>query len=163
MSIFLPILLAAVLAGLVLAYFYHEHVEERRLKLRVRKMFASQFFEELLPLLCNAKYHSVEQVSVDKAGVVVRYLNPSSPESVFLMKSRGFRNLTGEQLEALRTLLEQCLPKLADSKRYRVYRKPVYLLNGDLEYVYEYIITNDSKARLSRSSYYDGSLEAPLG
>ena len=155
MQTLLPILLPALLAGMVALYYYREHVHERKLALRVRKLFASQLFEDMLPLLCSAKYNPVESLFVDKAGVSVRYLHSQHPENCFCLNQRGYDNLSTEKLEALRVLLEQCLPKLADHKLYGVFRKPTVCLNGTIEYAFEYTMTHSYKTSLSRSAYYN--------
>ena len=64
-----------------------------------------------------------------------------------------------EQQEALRAVLEECLPKIRDSQLYHLSRQRVRLLNGQVEYVYRYTISNAYKARLSRAPYYDGTLQ----
>ena len=159
MQIVAPIVLAALLAGAVIWYFYREHVHEKKLRIRVRKLYASQLFMDMTPMLQAARHHSIEQLVVDKTGVVIRYLQVSSTEAVFLVRPNGYAYLTVEQQEAMRALLEECLPKLADSARYHVGRKRIHLLNGDVEYAYRYTITNAYKAKLCRAPYYDGTLQ----
>ena len=159
MQTVLPVLLAALLAGVVVAYFYQEHIREKRLQLRVQKLYASQLFEDMIPMLSAARHHSIEQLIVDKTGVVIRYLHADSAETAFLMRPNGYAYLTVEQQEAMRAMLEECLPKLCDSSHYRVSRRRIRLLNGDIEFAYQYTITNAYKARLSRAAYYDGSLQ----
>ena len=159
MQIVLPVLLAAMLAGLVVAYFYQEHIREKKLKLRVQKLYASQLFEDMIPMLRFARHHAIEQLSVDKTGVVLRYLHSEGAETAFLMRPNGYAYLTVEQQEAMRSVLEECLPKLRDKEKYHVIRKRITLLNGTTEYTYQYTISNDYKARLTRAPYYDGSLQ----
>jgi len=158
-QIVLPVLLAAMLAGLVVAYFYQEHIREKKLKLRVQKLYASQLFEDMIPMLRFARHHAIEQLSVDKTGVVLRYLHSEGAETAFLMRPNGYAYLTVEQQEAMRSVLEECLPKLRDKEKYHVIRKRITLLNGTTEYTYQYTISNDYKARLTRAPYYDGSLQ----
>jgi len=160
MQTVLPILLAAVLAGAVVLYFYQEHVREKKLQLRVKKLYASQLFMDMIPTLKVARHAPVEQLAVDKTGIVIRYLHSEGAETAFLMRPNGYAYLTPDQQEAMRTVLEECLPKLADSARYHVLRKRVRLLNGDIEFTYQYTITNAYKAKLSRAQYYDGSLQS---
>ena len=156
---FLPVLLAALLAGLVVAYFYHEHIREKKLQLRVRKLYASQLFEDMIPMLKFARRHTIEQLSVDKTGVVLRYLHSEGAESAFLMRVNGYAYLTVDQQEAMRSVLEECLPKLRDADKYHVIRKRVVLLNGCTEYTYQYTISNEYKSLLARAPYYDGTLQ----
>ena len=111
----LPIVLTALLAGVVVIYFYQEHVREKKLQIRVKKLYASQLFEDMIPMLRAVKHHSVEQLMLDKKGVSVRYLHADSPETAFLMRPNGYDYLTPEQQEAMRVMLEECLPKLTDS------------------------------------------------
>ena len=162
MQTVLCILLAGTLAGMVVLYFYREHIRERKLQLRVRKLYASQLFMDMIPMLQIARHSQIEQVTVDKTGVVIRYLHSGSAESAFLMRPNGYAYLTPDQQEAMRSVLEECLPKLEDASRYHVLRKRIRLLNGDLEYAYQYTITIPYKARLCRAPYYDGSLQRQL-
>ena len=155
----LPVLLAALFAGLVVAYFYREHIREKKLQLRVQKLYASQLFEDMMPMLRFARHHAVEQMSVDKTGVVLRYLNHSGSEVAFLMRPNGYAYLTVEQQEAMRSVLEECLPKLRDTSKYHVIRKRVVLLNGCTEYTYQYAMTNRYKSLLTRAPYYNGSMQ----
>ena len=159
MQTLLAIVLAAFLASAVVVYFYQENVREKKLQLRVKKLYASQLFEDMIPMLQAARHHSVEQLVVDKTGVVIRYLQADSPETAFLMRPNGYTYLTPDQQEAMRAMLEDCLPKLCDSAKYHVIRRRIRLLNGDLEYAYQYTITNAYKAKLCRAPYYDGSLQ----
>lgn len=159
MQTVLPVLLAALLAGVVVAYFYHEHIREKRLQLRVQKLYASQLFEDMIPMLQFARRNAIEQLAVDKTGVVLRYLHSEGAETAFLMRPNGYAYLTVEQQEAMRSVLEECLPKLRDVEKYHVTRKRVVLLNGSVEYTYQYTIDNAYKAQLNRAPYYDGTLQ----
>jgi len=156
---FLPVLLAALFAGVVVVYFYQEHIREKKLQLRVQKLYASQLFEDMMPMLRFARHHAIEQLSVDKTGVVLRYLHSDGAETAFLMRANGYAYLTVEQQEAMRSVLEECLPKLRDSDKYHVIRKRVVLLNGSTEYTYQYAMSNSYKSLLTRAPYYDGTLQ----
>ena len=158
MQTMVPVLLAACLAASVIVYFWQEHLHEKKLRLRVQKLYASQLFEDMIPMLRFAKRHAVEQLVVDKTGVVIRYLHAEGADSAFLMRPNGYTYLTPEQQEAMRTMLEERLPGLREASRYHVHRRRIVLLNGEVEYVYQYTMTNACKARLCRSTYYDGSL-----
>ena len=138
---------------------YREHRNTKKLRLRVQKLYASQLFEDMMPMLKAARRHSVERVTVDKTGVVLRYFQPRSMETAFLMRPSGYAYLTPEQQEAMRVVLEECLPSLRDQQKYRLSRRRVRLLNGDIEYVYHYTISNAYKAELSRAAYYDPALQ----
>jgi len=155
----LPVLLAALLAGVVVAYFYREHVREKHLQLRVQKLYASQLFEDMIPMLQFARHHTIEQLVVDKTGVVLRYLHAEGAETAFLMRPNGYAYLTVEQQEAMRSVLEECLPKLRETEKYHVMRRRIVLLNGSVEYAYQYTIDNEYKAQLNRAPYYDGTLQ----
>lgn len=160
MPIGLLVALPVVLAGFVALAVFKERQQKKRLRLRVQKLYASRLFEELLPLLKLAKKRRLEQVTVDKTGLVLRHLFSEGGETAFLMKPHGYRYLTPEQQEAMRVMLEECLPKLQDSSLYHLSRKRIRLLNGDIEYAYRYTITNAYKASLARAPYYDGSMQA---
>ncbi len=159
MQSILPLLLSAMFAGIVVIYFYQEHIREKKLQLRVQKLYASQLFEDMMPMLRFARHHSIETLSVDKTGVVLRYLNSGSAETAFLMRANGYAYLSVEQQEAMRSVLEECLPKLRDTAKYHVIRKRVTLLNGSIEYTYQYTISNSYKSLLTRAPYYDGTLQ----
>ena len=158
MQIVLPIAFAALLACAVIIYFYRDHKREKKLRLRVQKLYASQLFEDMIPLVTLARHYPLEKLAVDKTGVVLRCMNADSHEEGFLMRPNGYAYLTPEQQEAMRTVLEECIPKLQDPAQYHVTRKRKVLLNGDIEYVYQYTISNEYKARLARAAYYDGRL-----
>lgn len=160
MPIMLVLCLSLGLAGVLLAIFLRERRQQKRLRLRVQKLYASRLFEELLPLLKVAKKRRLEQVTVDKTGLVLRHLFSEGGETAFLMRPHGYRYLTPEQQEAMRVMLEECLPKLHDSSLYHLSRRRIRLLNGDIEYSYRYTITNAYKASLARAPYYDGSMQA---
>ena len=132
------------------------------LQLHVRKMYASPMFEDMMPMLALAKRHSLEQVRVDKTGVMFRLLHPAGNEMVFFMRSHGYPYLTEERQEAMRVLLEECIPKLAERDKYEVMRRRNRLINGDVEYEYSYTMRNAYKNKLVRAQYYDGTLEARL-
>lgn len=155
----LPVLTVAMLVGLAIAFTVRDRRQQKRLRLRVQKLYASQLFEDMLPLLQACRKRQLEQVIVDKTGVVMRYLHFTGSESAFLMRPNGYRYLSPGQQEALRSVLEDCLPKLRDSQLYHLSRQHIRLLNGQVEYAYRYTITNAYKARLSRAPYYDGTLQ----
>ncbi len=152
----LALLLALFLAGAVIVYFCQEHMREKKLQLRVKKLYASQLFEDMIPMLRIARHRSVEKIEVDKTGIVIRYLAAESAESAFLMRPNGYAYLTPDQQEAVRVMLEECIDHLADTGKYHVTRKRIRLLNGDLEYAYHYVITNTYKSLLCRAPYYQG-------
>lgn len=156
----LPLLLVVVLTGSVVALLVQDHLRARHLRLRVKKLYASQLFEELLPMLKTAKKRHIEQLMIDKTGLAIRYFQPAGAEAAFLMRVHGYAYLTPEQQEALRMVLEECLPSLRDGRRYCLSRRRIRLVNGDTEFVYRYTIANPYKAMLVRAPYYDGSLQA---
>ena len=151
--------LAAFCVVAVAASLYREHRNAKKLRLRVQKLYASQLFEDMMPMLRAARHHSVERVTVDKTGVALKYFQPHSMETAFLMRPNGYAYLTPEQQEAMRVILEQCLPALQDQQKYRLIRRRVRLVNGEVEYVYSYTICNAYKATLCRAPYYDGTLQ----
>ena len=59
----------------------------------------------------------------------------------------------------MRTLLEECLPKLTDIKRYRPSCKRVRLVNGDVEREFHYTMQNSYKTMLSRAPYYNTAFQ----
>ena len=156
---FLPVLFVLFLLLYCLIALFREGQRGRRHKLRVKKLYSSPVFEEMLPMLRGAKNRPLEQVTIDKTGVLFTYMTPVGSHSAFLMKSHGFSYLTLEQQEAMRTLLEECLPKLKDIKRYRPSCRRVRLVNGDVEYEFRYIMQNSYKAMLARAPYYDAALQ----
>lgn len=159
---FLPVLFVILLLFYCFFTLFQEGQRSRRHKLRVQKLYASPIFQEMLPVLTMAKKRPLEQVTIDKTGVRFAYMTPVGSWDVFDMKENGFAYLTFEQQEAMRTLLEECLPKLADIKRYRSSSRRVRLVNGDVEYEFRYVMQNSYKAMLARAPYYDSSLQTRL-
>lgn len=160
MQLFMAALAVVGLTGCAAYLIIRESRQQKRLRLRVQKLYASQLFEDMLPLLQRSRKLAIEQLIVDKTGVVIRYLHLASDEAAFLMKPNGYRYLAPEQQEAMRAVLEECLPKLRDPDRYHVSRQRIRLLNGQIEYAYRYTIVNAYKARLVRAPYYDGTLQS---
>lgn len=158
LKLVLPIVLAAALAAMVLFYFYRDSIREKKLRLRVQKLCASQLFEDMTPMLRFARRHAIQRLTVDKTGVILCFL-ANNQETAFLMRPNGYNYLSPEQQEAMRAVLEECIPNLRDNRKYRFGRKRITLLNGDVEYAYQYTIANSYKAKLSRAAYYDGTLE----
>ena len=99
----LPVLTVAMLVGLAIAFTVRDRRQQKRLRLRVQKLYASQLFEDMLPLLQACRKRQLEQVIVDKTGVVMRYLHFAGSESAFLMRPNGYRYLSPGQQEALRS------------------------------------------------------------
>ena len=112
----LPVLAVAVLVGAAIALLVRDRRQQQRLRLRIKKLYASQLFEDMLPLLQACRKRPLEQLIVDKTGVVMRYLHFAGGESAFLMRPNGYRYLSPDQQEALRAVLEECLPKIRDSQ-----------------------------------------------
>ena len=106
-------------------------------------------------MLEHARKRHLEQVRVDKTGVLITYLFPAGSNSAFLMKPHGYAYLTEEQQDAMRTLLEECLPKLRQRGCYRLLRRTYHLVNGQVEYSYRYVMQNHYKASLVRAPYYE--------
>lgn len=158
----LPIALALALFVITIVGAMRERDSNRRHQLRVRKLYASPVFDNLSPILKAAKKRHVEQVIIDKTGVVLCFLSPVGSNTAFLMKEYGFQYLSVEQQEAMRTVLEECLPQLRDHKLYHLNRQRIVLLNGDVEYVSRYIMQNSYKVRLIRAPYYDATLKTRM-
>ena len=91
MQTVLPVLAVAVLVGFAIAFMVRDRQQQKRLRLRVQKLYASQLFEDMLPLLQACRKRSLEQLIVDKTGVVMRYLHFAGSESAFLMRPNGYR------------------------------------------------------------------------
>lgn len=138
-------------------FLWQDRKRIRMLKLRVKKMHASPLFAELMPLLKHAQNRPIEQLSVDKTGVWVRFMQPAGNEMRFSVRERGFHYLSPEKQEALVILLEQFLPRITDSHRYTLRKRRTLLLNGHFETYYQYTILNAYKTSLVRAPYYDGS------
>lgn len=136
------------------AFLIYETRQNRRHELRVRKLYASPVMDELQHELRFAKKHAVELARVDKTGVYLRFLSPGYGEYRYRMRDHGFANLTPEQQNALRTVLEEQLPHFDEKDYYRLSRKNVYLPNGKTEHVYSYTMTNRYKEKLTRAPQY---------
>jgi hypothetical protein len=148
----------AFLGIVAVTYFlWLDHKKSRMLRLRVKKLHASPMFAELSPMLKNAQNRPIEQLTVDKTGVVIRFMQPVGSEMRFSLRDRGFGYLSEEKQEALVILLEEFLPRVVDSHRYAFKKKRTLLLNGHFEFYYQYTILNSYKTSLVRAPYYDGS------
>lgn len=151
------LVMSALGVGAVLYFLWLDRKKSRMLRLRVKKMHASPLFTELAPLLKNAQSRPIEQLTVDKTGVYIRFMQPAGSELRFPLREKGFGSLSPERLEALVLLLEEFLPKVRDTHRYAFRRKRNLLLNGHFEIYYQYTILNAYKTSLVRAPYYDGS------
>lgn len=151
----IPMLLITIAAIVCIGMlFWTDRQKARKLQMRVNKLYASSMFTELGPLLKRAQKYPVEQLIVDKRGVILRYLYPAGQEMHFSLRERGYDPLSPEKQEALLVLMEQFLPKLADTGRYALRKKHTVLLNGSKESYYTYTIRNEYKASLSRAPQY---------
>ena len=163
MSDSIPYLLIAFIGISVVIYLMiADRKRMRLLRLRVKKLHASPMFEAMRPMLERARRYSIESVTIEKTGFVLRFLFPYGYEARFDMADYGYPNLTLEKQEALLVLLEEFVPKLTthDCYSFRATRKK--LLDGHVEYQYKYIIQIDYKNMLTRAPYYDGSLQSQL-
>lgn len=150
----------AVIGIALVGYFiWLDQSNLRMLKLRVKKMHASPMFAELAPMLKTAQNRPIEELTVDKTGVLIRFMHPAGSEMHFSMRGHGYHYLSPERQEALLILLEQFLPKITDSNRYALKKKHNRLLNGQRETYYQYTMLNHYKATLVRAPYYDGSFQ----
>ena len=144
-------ILLLVLAGTCL---WREHVRAEKLRLLAIKMHASPMFAQLSPMLKNAQSRPIEQLWVDKTGVIVRYIYPAGSETRFILRDHGYAPLSEEKQRALLTLLEEFLPLIADSHRYALKKKRFLLINGRFETYYHYNIHHAYKATLMRAPQY---------
>lgn len=131
----------------------------RMLRLRVKKLHASAMFAEMTPLLKNAQKRPIEQLIVDKTGIIIRYLEPAGSEAHFLLREHGYPYFSIKKQETLIILLEEFLPKIADTHRYSFRKKRTRLINKQVEIHYQYTIHSRYKTSLVRAPYYDGSLQ----
>ena len=139
-----------LIAGL---YCIRQHRRHRKhLRLLVRKMYASRMFEQMTPFLKAAALFNLEEVTVDKTGVTLRYMNIRDGKRSFLMHDHHFDYLKPREQEAMRSVLETCLPNLSDKHCYRLTRRTVRLVNGQKEHVYRYTISHNYKAAVNRSN-----------
>ena len=108
-----PVILEVILGILLLVYLVAALVREirrlQRQRMRVRKLYASPVFQDMLPMLEHARKRHLEQVRVDKTGVLITYLFPAGSNSAFLMKPHGYAYLTEEQQDAMRTQASKVL------------------------------------------------------
>lgn len=156
------ILAATIFLIILLVQLIKQYRYTRMVQLRMRKLYASPVYEALRPMLKAARHRQLERISIDKTGVLFQYMIPSGSRSAFLMKNYGFAYLTPEQQDAMRALLEQCLPNLGDRTCYQLNKKKHRLVNGDVEYSYSYVMANSYKITLTRANYYDPELTARL-
>ena len=132
----------------------------RKLRMLALKMHASPLFAQLSPLLKNAQYRAIEQLSVDKTGIVIRYIQPAGSETHFRLRDHGFPYLTEEKQQAILCLLEEFLPLIADTHRYSLRKRRALLLNGRFDIYYQYTILNAYKATLMRAPHYQKNRQA---
>lgn len=158
--------LAGLLALLVLlalgAAFLEERRNEKKLKLQVEKLYASQLFADMTPFIKTLQKYPAETLSIDKTGVTVRYFRFGVETGSFLMRSYGYAYLTDSQQEALRVVLEECVKNLADREHYNASRKRIRLLNGDVEYAFRYTMTSGYKALLTHSVQHSEVIQPRL-
>ena len=106
----------------------------------------------MTPFLSAAQKMPIEQLLIDKTGISIRLFGGTSQETAFVLRSWGYSYFTEDQQEAMRLVLEQELPQLAEREKYNAALKPVRLLNGDREYVFSYTLTAKYKSQLFRAS-----------
>ena len=145
---------AALFLGLAAFLLRRERVRMHKITLLAQKMHASPMFAELSPLLKSAQHRAIELLTVDKTGVIIRYIHPAGSESRFLVRDYGFPALSEEKQRALLYILEQFLPLIADTHRYTLRKKRILLLNGRFETYHQYTILNAYKTTLTRASQY---------
>ena len=164
MSSSIPYLLIALIGISAVVYLIVADRKRVRVqRLRVKKLYASPMFEAMRPMLQRAQKFSVESLTIDKTGFVIRYLNPVGYEMHFHMADYDYPLLTLEKQEALLLLLlEEFVPKLTAHNYYSFRSKRTKLLDGHVEYQYRYIIQTDYKNLLTRAPYYDGSLQSQV-
>lgn len=153
------LLISMICIALVGYLIWLDNRNMQKLRFRVKKMHASSMFAEMVPLLKNAQKRPIEQLVIDKTGVIIRYLEPAGSEIRFLMRDHGYPYLSQERQEALLILLEEFLPRITDTHRYSLRKKHTRLIGGQVETYYKYIIVNQYKTSLIRAPYYDGSLQ----
>ena len=129
-------------------------------RLRAQKMYASPMFQELLPILKSFRKVPFEQLQVDRFGLYIRLIQPGGQEIRFRFGEHGASTFSLEKQEALLALVESSLPKIADSNRYRLYKKRRRMLNGKFEYIFTYVVDTDYKIAINRAPYYDGTMQA---
>ena len=113
MSSSIPYLLIALIGISAVVYLIVADRKRVRVqRLRVKKLYASPMFEAMRPMLQRAQKFSVESLTIDKTGFVLRLLFPFGYEMHFNMADYGYPNLTLEKQEALLLLLEEFVPKL---------------------------------------------------
>ncbi|MDD3921024.1 MAG: hypothetical protein PHO41_07650 [Eubacteriales bacterium] len=125
-------------------------------RLRVKKLYASPLYEAMRPMLRQAQKYSVESLIIDKTGFTFRFLFPYNYEVRFSLTEHGYPNLTVEKQEALLILMEAEVSKLTEHDCYSFRSLRKRLLDGSVEYRYQYIVQTDYKNLLIRAPYYDG-------
>jgi len=145
---------AALFLGLATLLLRRERTRVRKIALMARKMHASPVFAELSPLLKSAQYRAIEMLTVDKTGVMIRYVHPAGSEAYFHMREHGFPALSEGKRQALLCILEEFLPPIADTHRYSLRKKRILLLNGHIDTYFQYTIRNAYKATLTRAPQY---------
>ena len=156
------IVLIVVLLSVGSYLVFQEKRRERLLRLRMKKLFTSELFSQLHPLLRSSRRLTVESVSLDKTCVRIRFVYPLGSEYRFDFREHGLPLLTEDKLEALTLLVEECLPVLSNHDRYALRCTRRRMIDGSFEHVYAYVIRNSFKTAIIRAPYYDGSLNSSL-
>jgi hypothetical protein len=159
----MPYLIVAFIGVGFLVYLMIADRKRVRLqRMRVKKLYASPLYTVMRPVLHQARKYSVESLTIDKTGFVLRFLFPQGYETRFDLRENGYPNLTVEKQEALLLLLEEVVPKLTAHDCYSFRSTRIRLLDGSVEYQYRYIMKIDYKNLLTRAPYYDGSLQSQM-
>lgn len=105
MHSYIVALLVVAMLCLALGYFIHTRIKIKKMRLRLQKLYGSQLYIDMKPMLRSAKRYLVDDLVIDKTGVVWKYYQMAGAESGFLMHSNGYDYLSYEQQEAMRALL----------------------------------------------------------
>ncbi len=137
-------------------YLWADRNRMQMLRFHVKKMHGSPLFADLTPLLRRAQNRPIEQLTIDKTGLTLRFMQPVGSVMSFQVRDYGYAYLTPEKQEALLVLLEQFLPLIVDSHRYALRKRRTWLLNGKSEISYQYTILTAYKTSLVRAPHYEG-------
>lgn len=162
----LYIIIALFAAALIGYLLWLDKRRQQRLRLRVKKLYASPMYAAMWQKIKECRSRTIEHLRLDQNGFTVSFMQPAgeiaryaSIKSIsFILRREGFITLSPEQEEALIILMEDALPKLSDGRKYAFRRSREQLQNGAINTVFDYVIKNEYKNMLARAPYYDETL-----
>ena len=141
------LIIMAALAGAVVLYWsdrrrlQHEQIDKERMR-------GSMLYDEIYPLVAEAKKHQIDRVLVERSRVVIYTVCPPGLLGEYVLTDRGHRPLNDIRTWALAQVIAEDLPVLQHSACYRLRRYRVMRPNGRRDDAYQFIIRSRYKTEL---------------